>query len=107
LNCPKLNGFIYRVFVIPDAPEILRQTNYIMGIKVKYRLNTRLDELPITGLGDPMTTITGLDYAETETVTGAHAAIGNTVRVLYTGKFPDGKVFASSISCGEPNEFVL
>jgi FKBP-type peptidyl-prolyl cis-trans isomerase len=54
-----------------------------------------------------MKTASGLEYNETETGTGAQAMPGKTVQVHYTGKFPDGKVFDSSISRGEPFEFVL
>jgi FKBP-type peptidyl-prolyl cis-trans isomerase len=39
--------------------------------------------------------------------TGAQAVAGKTVKVHYTGKFPDGKVFDSSVNRGEPIEFVL
>ena len=54
-----------------------------------------------------MKTASGLEYKETEVGTGAQAMAGKTVKVHYTGKFPHGKVFDSSVSRGEPLEFVL
>jgi FKBP-type peptidyl-prolyl cis-trans isomerase len=54
-----------------------------------------------------MKTGSGLEYIETEIGAGAQAVAGKTVQVHYTGKFPDGTVFDSSISRGEPIEFVL
>ena len=54
-----------------------------------------------------MKTASGLEYVETLAGTGAQAKAGDTVRVHYTGKFPDGKVFDSSVSRGEPLEFPL
>ena len=54
-----------------------------------------------------MKTNSGLEYVEIEAGTGEQAVAGKTVSVHYTGKFPDGKVFDSSISRGEPIEFKL
>ena len=54
-----------------------------------------------------MKTESGLEYFETVAGTGTHAVAGKTVRVHYTGKFLDGRVFDSSISRGEPIEFKL
>jgi len=54
-----------------------------------------------------MKTASGLEYVEIEAGTGAQAKAGDTVRVHYTGKFLDGKVFDSSVSRGEPLEFPL
>jgi FKBP-type peptidyl-prolyl cis-trans isomerase len=54
-----------------------------------------------------MITASGLEYNQKEAGVGTQAAPGKTVKVHYTGKFPDGKVFDSSISRGEPIEFVL
>ncbi|MBI5962237.1 MAG: FKBP-type peptidyl-prolyl cis-trans isomerase [Chloroflexi bacterium] len=54
-----------------------------------------------------MKTASGLEYVEIEAGNGAQAKAGDTVRVHYTGKFLDGKVFDSSISRGEPLEFPL
>jgi len=54
-----------------------------------------------------MKTASGLEYIEIEAGTGEQAVAGKTVRVHYTGKFPDGKVFDSSYSRGEPIEFEL
>ncbi|MBI4731361.1 MAG: FKBP-type peptidyl-prolyl cis-trans isomerase [Chloroflexi bacterium] len=54
-----------------------------------------------------MKTASGLEYNEVSAGKGAQAVAGKTVKVHYTGKFPDGKVFDSSVSRGEPIEFVL
>jgi len=54
-----------------------------------------------------MITKSGLEYIETITGKGVQAEAGKTVKVHYTGKFPNGKVFDSSIERGEPIEFVL
>jgi len=54
-----------------------------------------------------MKTTSGLEYNEVTAGTGAQAVAGKTVKVHYTGKFPDGKVFDSSVNRGEPIEFVL
>lgn len=39
--------------------------------------------------------------------TGKEAMVGNRVTVHYTGRFIDGRVFDSSVSRGEPFQFVL
>jgi FKBP-type peptidyl-prolyl cis-trans isomerase len=54
-----------------------------------------------------MKTASGLEYEETQAGTGAQAMPGKTVRVHYTGKLTNGKVFDSSIPRGEPIEFKL
>ena len=54
-----------------------------------------------------MKTTSGLDYVEVEAGTGAQAVAGKTVKVHYTGKLMDGKVFDSSYTRGEPIEFPL
>lgn len=54
-----------------------------------------------------MKTTSGLEYIEIEAGTGAQAKSGQTVKVHYTGKFPDGLVFDSSVKRGVPFEFKL
>ena len=52
-------------------------------------------------------TASGLMYIVEKQGTGAQAVAGKTVSVHYTGMFPDGKVFDSSVERGQPIEFPL
>ena len=54
-----------------------------------------------------MKTESGLEVIEVEAGTGTRATRGSVVRVHYTGKFQDGRVFDSSYTRGEPLEFEL
>lgn len=54
-----------------------------------------------------MKTDSGLEYEEIEVGTGVQAQRGKTVRVHYTGKLTNGKVFDSSVARNDPIEFVL
>ena len=53
------------------------------------------------------TTASGLQYKVTQEGTGKSPTAGSTVKVHYTGKLSDGKVFDSSVERGEPIEFPL
>ncbi len=57
--------------------------------------------------GDTITTASGLKYVITHKGTGKKAAAGQKVKVHYTGKLTDGKVFDSSVERGQPFEFQL
>jgi len=54
-----------------------------------------------------MITPSGLDYVETQAGTGAAPKSGDTVQVHYTGTFPDGRKFDSSVDRNEPFVFKL
>jgi len=53
-----------------------------------------------------VTTASGLKYWDLKVGTGTEAVKGKTVSVHYTGRFPDGKVFDSSVG-KQPYQFVL
>jgi FKBP-type peptidyl-prolyl cis-trans isomerase FkpA len=52
-------------------------------------------------------TASGLVYRTLKPGSGASPSATDQVRVHYEGKFPDGKVFDSSIQRGQPAEFAL
>ncbi len=58
-------------------------------------------------MSEPVTTKSGLQYLDVEVGQGAVAAAGKTVTVHYTGTFPDGKKFDSSVDRNEPFAFEL
>lgn len=53
------------------------------------------------------TTASGLQYLVSKEGTGKQPAANSVVKVHYTGKLLDGKVFDSSVERGEPIEFPL
>lgn len=54
-----------------------------------------------------MITESSLEYIEIKVGTGASPRRGDTVQVHYTGTFPDGRKFDSSVDRGQPFEFRL
>lgn len=54
-----------------------------------------------------ITTASGLQYKVLNAGTGAKIALGDSLKVHYTGKLLDGKTFDSSVDRGQPFEFVL
>jgi len=56
---------------------------------------------------DTVTTTSGLKYIVTKKGNGEKPKSGVMVKVNYTGKFTDGKVFDSSIPRGTPFEFIV
>jgi hypothetical protein len=56
---------------------------------------------------DTVTTTSGLKYIVVKKGTGKHAENGKAVKVHYTGKLTDGKVFDSSMDRNVPFSFIL
>jgi peptidyl-prolyl cis-trans isomerase B (cyclophilin B) len=56
---------------------------------------------------DTVTTASGLKYIVEKKGNGRKPSKGMRVKVHYTGKFPDGKVFDSSVQRGTPFEFTV
>ncbi len=56
---------------------------------------------------DTITTASGLKYIVIKEGNGVRPTAGTKVKVNYTGKFLDGRVFDSSIPRGEPFEFTV
>ncbi len=60
-----------------------------------------------TAASDTVTTASGLKYVVQHKGSGSKPAKGTRVRVHYTGMFPGGKVFDSSVERGQPFEFTV
>jgi peptidylprolyl isomerase len=61
----------------------------------------------VSGSATMITTASGLKYEDVVVGTGETAEPGTVVSAHYTGSFPDGNVFDSSVPRGEPFEFTL
>lgn len=59
------------------------------------------------GAAAPVVTASGLRYVELKAGQGPAPTATDTVRVHYSGRFPDGREFDSSIARGQPAEFPL
>ncbi|HEX7286899.1 MAG TPA: FKBP-type peptidyl-prolyl cis-trans isomerase [Candidatus Angelobacter sp.] len=57
--------------------------------------------------GQPQTTASGVEYWDIKVGTGKTAVAGKKLSMHYTGWFPDGKKFDSSVDRDEPFPFTL
>ena len=57
--------------------------------------------------GKEIITSTGLKYTDIKEGNGPSAANGKMVSILYTGTFPDGRVFDSALDKNQPLKFTL
>jgi FKBP-type peptidyl-prolyl cis-trans isomerase len=62
---------------------------------------------PTKVTGEPTKTASGLEYWDIKIGTGAVAAVGQHVKVDYTGWLTNGKKFDSSVGTGQPYAFKL
>ena len=74
--------------------------------KAPAKKSTTTAKAPAKAAPAPITTPSGLKYWEVKIGTGAEAMKGKTVRVHYTGRFTNGKIFDSSVG-KQPYQFVL
>lgn len=79
----------------------LTLTLFILVILIQGCGNKNLGEIEVT------TTESGLQYIEILEGTGASPKAGDVVVVHYTGMFPDGTKFDSSVDRNEPFQFVI
>lgn len=116
----------FRAGLTGDTSKLgMNETEYskVMGQleeKVRSLQIKKIEELKKKNIGDGaaflaenkskpgvITTATGLQYKVLAAGTGAKIAIGDTLKVHYTGKLLDGTTFDSSVDRGQPFEFVL
>ncbi|OFY23738.1 MAG: hypothetical protein A2W98_09800 [Bacteroidetes bacterium GWF2_33_38] len=88
-------------------PQIPAKSELTFDIELIEVIPTKVIEpYDITGK-EIITTESGLKYCYIQRGKGRSPGVGATVSVHYTGFFPDGKIFDSSVKRGEPIEFKL
>lgn len=88
-------------------PHIPEKSDLIFDVELLDVVPTKqIEPYDISGK-EILTTESGLQYVFIQRGKGRSPGIGSTVRVHYTGFFPDGKIFDSSVKRGEPIEFKL
>jgi FKBP-type peptidyl-prolyl cis-trans isomerase len=78
----------------------------MIGLKLEEVTGTKYDSQKIDRKGDTIITASGLKYIVNEPGFGEKPKIGQTVKVLYTGKFLNGKPFENNLN-DEPFRFTL
>lgn len=89
-----------------DAPNTFSKADEIKAKKMA-EANAAQEKALASLTKGAKKTPSGLMYIVEKKGTGEKAVAGKTVSVHYTGMFPDGKVFDSSVQRGQPIEFVL
>jgi len=99
-------GFKADMNDVPTTPVIMTKATIVGGAgKEKSQKTTAAQTVAPKSGSDTITTASGLKYVVERKGSGAKPAKGTRVKVHYTGRFPDGKVFDSSVQRGQPFEF--
>ncbi|HRZ41417.1 MAG TPA: FKBP-type peptidyl-prolyl cis-trans isomerase [Bacteroidales bacterium] len=89
------------------APVIPPKANLIFDVEIlEARETPKPKPFDVTGL-DTLKTASGLKYIVVNHTENQQAAVGNTIKVHYTGYLESGEVFDSSVEREQPIEFEL
>ena len=90
-----------------DSAELAPVGDIIDGAVAQPPTEALLAKLPPYDDSDIQTTASGLQYVIFEEGTGETAIPGDDVTAHYTGYFPDGNTFDSSVERGQPFNFII
>ena len=93
---------------VPTTPIVITKASIVGGAakeKSPKASAAQTAPVPAKAGSDTVTTASGIKYVVERKGSGSKPAKGTHVKVHYTGKFPDGKVFDSSVQRGQPFEF--
>ena len=88
---------------VPQTAVIITKAS-LVGAKAEQKGASAAPKAVKTS-SDTVTTASGLKYIVERKGSGPKPSKGAHVKVHYTGRFPDGKVFDSSVQRGQPFEF--
>jgi peptidyl-prolyl cis-trans isomerase B (cyclophilin B) len=89
---------------VPQTPVIITKASLVGAAKAEPK-GASASPKSVKAGSDTVTTSSGLKYIVVRKGSGPKPSKGTNVKVHYTGKFPDGKVFDSSVQRGQPFEF--
>jgi FKBP-type peptidyl-prolyl cis-trans isomerase len=97
---------------VPKTPVIMTKVTVVASGATSAKTapaNVRVSNGTVSKGSDTITTASGLKYIVTQKgpVGGAKPAKGARIKVHYTGRLTDGKVFDSSVQRGQPFEFAV
>ena len=97
---------------VPKTPVIMTKVTVVASGATSAKTapaNVRVSNGTVSKGSDTITTASGLKYIVTQKgpVGGAKPAKGAKIKVHYTGRLTDGKVFDSSVQRGQPFEFAV
>jgi FKBP-type peptidyl-prolyl cis-trans isomerase len=97
---------------VPKTPVVMTKVTVVASGATSAKMaptNVRVSNGTVSRGSDTITTASGLKYIITQKgpVGGAKPAKGARIKVHYTGRLTDGKVFDSSVERGQPFEFTV
>jgi len=99
--------FIIKINKISTQEELRKEEELAQKKQIEQDDQLIKDYIAKNGLTDTQRTASGIYYIAKEKGKGEQAMVGDTVKVHYTGKLLNGRVFDSSVERKEPFEFPL